>query len=119
MADRFIEGTCPLCNYDDARGDQCDGCGHLINATELLQPICKVCKGIPIKRSSQQLFLNLPKIEAKLKNWVDNYSDDWSYNAKVITKSWLKDGLKERCITRDLKWGIPVPLEEFKSKVCY
>jgi len=117
LADRFVEGTCPLCNYEDARGDQCDGCGHLINATELLKPRCKVCQKTPVVRSSQQLFLNLPKVEAKLNDWVDKSGDNWSYNAKVITKSWLKDGLKERCITRDLKWGIPVPLEDFKSKV--
>jgi methionyl-tRNA synthetase len=119
LADRFVEGTCPLCKYEDARGDQCDGCGHLINATELIQPRCKVCQKTPVIRNSQQLFLNLPKVEAKLKDWVDKSGDNWSYNAKVITKSWMKDGLKERCITRDLKWGIPVPIEEFKSKVCY
>ncbi|XP_050423706.1 methionine--tRNA ligase, cytoplasmic [Adelges cooleyi] len=119
LADRFVEGTCPRCSYEDARGDQCDGCGHLINATELLNSRCKVCQKTPVVRHSQQLFLNLPKVEQKLNEWVDKNSDEWSYNAKVITKSWMKDGLKERCITRDLKWGIPVPLDEFKSKVFY
>lgn len=119
LADRFVEGTCPLCSYKDARGDQCDGCGHLINATELIKPRCKVCQQLPVIRKSQQLFLNLPKVEAKLNDWAEKSGDNWSYNAKVITKSWMKDGLKERCITRDLKWGIPVPLEDFKKKVCH
>ncbi|XP_050524768.1 methionine--tRNA ligase, cytoplasmic isoform X2 [Daktulosphaira vitifoliae] len=119
LADRFVEGTCPRCSHEDARGDQCDGCGHLINATELLNPRCKTCQKNPVIRNSQQLFLNLPKIENKLNKWVEKSGDKWSYNAKVITKSWMKDGLKERCITRDLKWGIPVPLDEFKSKVFY
>lgn len=114
-----MEGICPLCSYEDARGDQCDGCGHLINATELIKPRCKVCQKTPVVRSSQQLFLNLPKVETKLNKWVEQSGDEWSYNAKVITKSWMKDGLKERCITRDLKWGIPVPLDDFKSKVYY
>uniref|UniRef100_A0A8D8RIW0 Methionine--tRNA ligase, cytoplasmic n=1 Tax=Cacopsylla melanoneura TaxID=428564 RepID=A0A8D8RIW0_9HEMI len=119
LADRFVEGVCPKCRYEDARGDQCDGCGGLINAIELVQPRCKQCGQAPTIRSSTQLFLELPKIEENLQSWVSATSDQWSSNARVICKAWLKEGLKPRCITRDLKWGIPVPLPGFENKVFY
>lgn len=121
LADRFVEGTCPHlgCGYEDARGDQCDKCGKLINAIELIRPRCKVCNSAPIVRQSDQLFINLPKIEPKLRDWIETVENQWTNNAKTITRSWLKEGLKTRCITRDLKWGIPVPLKGFESKVFY
>lgn len=121
LADRFVEGTCPYagCGYDNARGDQCDACGKLINAIELVRPRCKVCNAAPVVRESNQLFLDLPKIEPKLRSWVDTVDVKWTNNARVITKAWLKEGLKSRCITRDLKWGIPVPLKDFEKKVFY
>ncbi|XP_054262905.1 methionine--tRNA ligase, cytoplasmic-like [Macrosteles quadrilineatus] len=119
LADRFVEGTCPKCGYEDARGDQCDKCGQLINAPELIKPRCKVCGNTPVLRQAQQLFLDLPKIAPRLQKWVDSTSSGWTANAEMITKSWLKDGLKPRCITRDLKWGIPVPLAGFEQKVFY
>ncbi|XP_055385323.1 methionine--tRNA ligase, cytoplasmic [Condylostylus longicornis] len=121
LADRFVEGTCPHpgCGYEDARGDQCDKCGKLVNATELIRPRCKVCNTTPVIKLSEQLFLDLPKIEPKLHDWVEISDVGWTHNAKVITRSWLKEGLKPRCITRDLKWGIPVPLKGFESKVFY
>lgn len=121
LADRFVEGTCPHpgCGYEDARGDQCDGCGKLINAIELIKPRCKVCNASPVVRESNQLFLDLPKIEPKLREWIDTADSLWTHNARVITKSWLREGLHSRCITRDLKWGIPVPLKGFESKVFY
>ncbi|XP_034242379.1 methionine--tRNA ligase, cytoplasmic [Thrips palmi] len=119
LADRFVEGTCPKCAFDDARGDQCDSCGALMNATELIKPRCKLCNDTPVIRNSDQFFLDLPKIEPKLSAWFDKSSSGWSHNARVITKAWLKDGLRPRCITRDLKWGIPVPLDNYRSKVFY
>lgn len=121
LADRFVEGTCPLCGFDDARGDQCDGCGKLLNAIELKDPKCKVCKGIPQVKSSNHLFLDLPKIEDKLKSHLNAQFDKgiWTNNARIITNSWIRDGLKPRCISRDLKWGIPVPLEGYQDKVFY
>ncbi|XP_069704036.1 methionine--tRNA ligase, cytoplasmic isoform X2 [Periplaneta americana] len=119
LADRFVEGICPRCAYQDARGDQCDGCGHLVNAAELISPRCKVCQKTPVIRKSEQFFLELPKIEPLLRNWLEKVIDGWSNNARVITKAWLKDGLKPRCITRDLKWGIPVPLDRYRNKVFY
>ncbi|XP_046664099.1 LOW QUALITY PROTEIN: methionine--tRNA ligase, cytoplasmic-like [Homalodisca vitripennis] len=119
LADRFVEGTCPKCGYEDARGDQCDKCGQLINATELIKPRCKVCSKTPVVQQSQQIFLDLPKIAPRLQTWVNQTSSGWTQNAEMITKSWLKEGLKPRCITRDLKWGIPVPLAGFEQKVFY
>ncbi|MGH0177954.1 UNVERIFIED_CONTAM: hypothetical protein FKN15_076326 [Acipenser sinensis] len=121
LADRFVEGICPFCNYEEARGDQCDKCGKLINATELKNPQCKICKGTPVVKSSKHLFLDLPKLEARLVKWLEDsmVSGNWTPNARFIARSWIRDGLKPRCITRDLKWGIPVPLEEFKDKVFY
>lgn len=123
LADRFVEGTCPLvgCGFEDARGDQCDGCGKLINAIELIEPRCKLCSASPKMRSSTHLFVNLgqlsPKLEAYLKQSFTNAG--WSPNARAITESWLRDGLKPRCITRDLKWGTPVPMKGFTDKVFY
>ncbi|XP_049590837.1 methionine--tRNA ligase, cytoplasmic isoform X1 [Syngnathus scovelli] len=121
LADRFVEGTCPHCNYPDARGDQCDKCGRLINAVELKAPHCKVCGQTPVIRSSKHLFLDLPKLEPQLEQWLDKTtsSGDWTANAKQITRSWLRDGLKPRCITRDLRWGTPVPHPDFQEKVFY
>lgn len=121
LADRFVEGTCPHpeCGYEDARGDQCDGCGKLVNAIELIRPRCKQCNTAPIIRDSKQFFFNLPKIESKLRTWFDGVAQNWTNNARIITKSWLKEGLRPRCITRDLKWGIPVPYPGFEKKVFY
>ena len=120
LADRFIEGTCPLCGYDDARGDQCDKCGKLLNATELLAPRCKVARGHAVEvRSSRHIFLDLPRLEPRLRAWIaqSSVAGAWTANAVSITEGWLASGLKPRCITRDLKWGTPVPAAGFENKV--
>ncbi|KAJ3411346.1 putative methionine--tRNA ligase, cytoplasmic protein rar1 [Chytridiales sp. JEL 0842] len=121
LADRFVEGICPNCAYEDARGDQCDKCGRLLNATELLKPRCKLDGASPVIRDSKHVFLNLTDLQEKCEEWVNDSSvkGKWSSNSINITKSWLKEGLKPRCITRDLKWGVPVPKEGFESKVFY
>ena len=121
LADRFVEGTCPHvgCGYDDARGDQCDSCGKLVNAADLIKPRCKLCSAAPRIKSSDHLFIDLPKIEPELRKWFSVSSKRWSHNAGTICNSWLRDGLLPRCITRDLKWGVPVPLEGYQDKVFY
>ncbi|XP_069119784.1 methionine--tRNA ligase, cytoplasmic-like [Argopecten irradians] len=121
LADRFVEGTCPLCQFEDARGDQCDACGKLINAVELRFPKCKLCKATPVIKSSEHLFLDLPKMEPSLQKHLDSVfsTGTWTSNAKNITNSWIRDGLKPRCISRDLKWGTQVPLEGYTDKVFY
>jgi len=119
LADRFVEGECPKCHYADARGDQCDNCGNLLNASELINPKCKTCKSTPIIKETTHLFMDLPKIESKLREWMNIVESGWSDNAKTMTEAWLKEGLRQRCITRDLKWGIKVPLNGFQDKVFY
>merc|ERR1719167_225883 len=121
LADRYVEGTCPLpgCGFEDARGDQCDGCGKLINAVELRNPRCKICRATPKTKTSKHIFIDLPKIETRLTEWLDEASKLWTSNARVIAKTWMKNGLQPRCITRDLKWGTKVPKEGFEDKVFY
>lgn len=114
---RFVEGTCPMCKFEDARGDQCDGCGKLINANDLIKARCKLCSKQPKVKTSKHLFIDLPKIEDELKEWFEESSKGWTHNAREIAKSWLKGGLQQRCITRDLKWGTQVPLEGYENKV--
>ncbi|KAF8402114.1 hypothetical protein HHK36_013066 [Tetracentron sinense] len=123
LADRLVEGTCPTqgCNYESARGDQCENCGKLLNPTELIDPRCKVCQTTPRIRDTDHLFLELPLLKDKLEEYINNMSvaGSWSQNAIQATYAWLKEGLKSRCITRDLKWGVSVPHEKFKDKVFY
>ncbi|KAI9478725.1 MAG: tRNA synthetases class I (M)-domain-containing protein [Benjaminiella poitrasii] len=121
LADRYVEGTCPHCKYDDARGDQCDACGKLLNATELINPRCKLDGNAPITKESNHLFLDLGKLQPEIEKIFKASSTEgkWSANGINITQSWLKEGLKPRCITRDLKWGTPVPLEGYENKVFY
>jgi methionyl-tRNA synthetase len=121
LADRYIEGTCPFCSSDGARSDQCDRCGKLLQPNELINPISKVTKTKPVIRRTKHLFINLPGIEKQLATWIDKESVDgfWSENSINIARSWLKEGLKRRAITRDLKWGVPVPMPGYESKVFY
>ncbi|MCF7942815.1 MAG: methionine--tRNA ligase [Spirochaetia bacterium] len=121
LADRFVHGICPHCGYEDARGDQCEHCGKLLDPTELSHPECGVCGSEPELRSTKHLYLDLPRVLPLLENWIDKASVEgfWARNAVQMTKSWIRDGLKERCITRDLKWGIPVPKEGYEGKVFY
>lgn len=121
LADRFIEGTCPHCKYDGARADQCEKCGKLLNFDELINPISKLSKTQPVKRRSRHLFIDLPKLQGRLTEWIDRTSKEgnWSENSVQIAKSWLAEGLRRRCITRDLKWGVPVPLPGWENKVFY
>lgn len=121
LADRFVEGICPFCTYEDARGDQCDLCSKLINPTELKEASCKVCKETPTLKTSRHFFIDLPKLEPAFLKWYKEKTagDKWTQTAKVITGAWVRDGLKPRCITRDLKWGTPVPLEGYDDKVFY
>jgi methionyl-tRNA synthetase len=121
LADRFVEGTCPKCGSPGARGDQCDACGTLLDPTDLIDPVCGVCGNTPVLKKTKHLYIDLPKALPLLEKWLDKASVEgfWARNAIQTTKSWIRDGLKERAITRDLKWGIPVPKEGFEDKVFY
>jgi methionyl-tRNA synthetase len=121
LADRFVEGTCPLCNYEDARGDQCDKCGHLLDPLELKNPRCKLDGATPVPRETKHVYLCLDKLQPAEEEWFKKASKEgnWSSNGIQITSSWLKEGLRPRGITRDLKWGTAVPLEGYEDKVMY
>lgn len=121
LADRFVEGICPKCGSSGARGDQCDSCGTLLDPTELVEPKCGVCGSTPVLHKTRHLYLDLPKALPMLDAWMHEASDKgfWARNAIQTTRSWIRDGLKERAITRDLKWGIPVPKSGFEDKVFY
>lgn len=121
LADRFVEGTCPKCQYDDARGDQCDKCGSLLDALELINPHCKVDGATPVPRETKHIFLLLDKCQSAIEEWFNKSSEEggWPKNGISITNSWLKQGLMGRSITRDLKWGTPIPLPGYEEKVLY
>jgi methionyl-tRNA synthetase len=119
LADRFIEGTCPHCGYEQARGDQCENCGKVYDTKDLIDPVCSLCGGTPVIKQTQHLFLDLPQFEDQLLQFVDTRKDVWSTNAVNFTLAWIRDGLEPRCITRDLKWGVHVPLKGWEHKVFY
>lgn len=120
LADRFIEGTCPKCGYDDARGDQCDSCGSVdYEPLDLINPRCKLDPDTaPVPRDTRHIHLRLDKLQPEIEKWSRKASSDgdWSKNGKIITESWLKQGLKDRGISRDLKWGVPIPLDVFSDE---
>jgi methionyl-tRNA synthetase len=118
LADRYIEGICPHCHSEGARGDQCENCGKWIEATQLIQPKCKICGNTPVIRETKHWFFRLDMFQEKLEKWIES-KKHWRDNVLSFCWKWFKEGLQERAITRDLDWGIPVPLEEAKGKVLY
>ncbi|MDR1147486.1 MAG: methionine--tRNA ligase [Spirochaetaceae bacterium] len=121
LADRYVRGVCPHCGYDGARGDQCEACGKLLDPTELNAPQCVSCGTKPQLKSTKHLYIDLPKLRGRLEKWIGEASTrgKWAKNAVQMTQAWIRDGLHERAITRDLKWGIPVPKAGFEEKVFY
>ena len=120
LADRFIVGECPKCGYKEAYGDQCESCGSSLNATDLINPKSKLSGNKPVYKKTKHWFLPLNNFESFLKKWflVDN-EKTWKTNVFGQVKSWINEGLKPRAITRDLDWGIPVPLDGANDKVLY
>jgi len=118
LPDRYIEGTCHNCNYQSARGDQCDECGNIHDPQELLEVRCKICGNTPEIRSSDHLFFALSKFESKLIKWIGD-KKHWKSSVYNFTKNWLNEGLKDRAITRDMSWGIQVPIKGFEDKRIY
>ncbi len=120
LADRYITGTCPHCGYDKARGDQCENCTKVLEPTDLIDARSTISgsKNLEV-RETKHLFLNLPKIEPKLREWLKTKEAFWPEVAYSIAQKWIKEGLQPRCITRDLKWGFPVNKAGFEDKVFY
>lgn len=118
LADRYVMGTCPDCDYEYARGDECGKCGKWIDPMELKDVKCKVCLSAPEIRSTKHWFLQLQSLSERLLKWIDSHTE-WKENVKKFIGNMIKDGLVERSITRDLDWGVPVPLDEAKNKSLY
>ena len=118
LPDRYIEGICPLCGYDGARGDQCDNCGRPLNPAELIEPRCRVCGTTPEFRDSEHFFLRLSEFRDRLLEWVKRQTH-WRPNVLNFTMRYLEEGLKDRAITRDIGWGIPLPVEGYDNKRIY
>lgn len=120
LADRFVTGTCPKCANEEAYGDQCEKCGTSLNATDLINPKSTITGSKPILKSTKHWFLPLDQYDTFLREWIlDGHKNDWKPNVYGQVKSWLEDGLKPRAVTRDLDWGIPVPVEGADGKVLY
>ena len=120
LADRFVVGTCPKCGNEESYGDQCEKCGTSHNATDLINPKSAITGNVPSLKATKHWFLPLDKHEAFLKEWIlEGHKHDWKPNVLGQVKSWIDDGLRPRAVTRDLDWGIPVPIKEAGGKVLY
>ncbi len=120
LADRFVIGTCPKCGHEEAYGDQCENCGSTLNATDLINPKSTISGAVPSLKETKHWFLPLDRYEDFLRTWIlEGHKNDWKPNVYGQCKSWIDDGLKPRAVTRDLDWGIPVPVEGGEGKVLY
>ncbi len=119
LADRFVEGTCPICGYEEARGDQCDQCGNLLDALDLINPRSKTDGSQPIIRETDHYFFDLPKFADRLLKYLDEHQNHWRPNVINFTRNFIESGLKGRAVTRDVQWGIDVPLEGWEDKRIY
>ncbi len=120
LADRFIEGTCPVCGYESARGDQCDNCSSILDPNQLIEPHCTICgkKEIVFKKT-RNVTIKLDKLQPRLERFAAKSSSTWSKNAVNEASKYFKEGLKERDISRHMNWGFPIPLEGFEDQVFY
>ena len=120
LADRFVTGTCPVCKGKDAYGDQCESCGTSLSPDELINPKSTLSGSVPIKRKTKHWYIPLNEYEDFIRNWIlKDHKNDWKPNVYGQVKSWIKNGLKARAVTRDLDWGIPLPIEGENKKVLY
>lgn len=120
LADRFVIGACPKCNHPEAYGDQCENCGSALSATELINPKSTLSGSTPQLKATKHWFLPLNEYEDFIREWIlEGHKKDWKSNVYGQVKSWIDDGLKPRAVTRDLDWGIPVPVEGGEGKVLY
>ena len=120
LADRFVVGTCPRCGHEEAYGDQCENCGSSLNATDLIDPKSTITGGVPVLKETKHWFLPLDRHEGFLREWIlKGHKKDWKTNVYGQCKSWIDGGLEPRAVTRDLDWGIPVPVKGGEGKVLY
>jgi methionyl-tRNA synthetase len=120
LPDRYVIGQCPHCKYELARGDQCDGCGRLLEATDLHSPRSVITPDSPLEiREAKHLYFCLSHLQTRLEEWINSRANNWPLVTSGIAHKWLQEGLHDRCITRDIHWGISVPKEGFEEKVFY
>ncbi len=119
LPDRYVEGTCPICGYDEARGDQCDNCGNLLDALELINPRSKTDNSRPVVRETEHFFMDLPAFTDRLLEYLTQHADHWRPNVINFARNFIEGGLKGRAVTRDVSWGIPVPLDGWETKRIY
>ncbi len=119
LADRYIQGTCPKCGHPDAYGDQCEKCGSTLSPSELIDPRSMLSGSKPVLKKTKHWYLPLDEYEPWLKQWILNDHKEWKSNVYGQCKSWIDQGLQPRAVTRDLDWGVPVPIEEAEGKVLY
>ncbi len=120
LADRYISGTCPVCGYDEAYGDQCEKCGSTLSPEELKNPKSTISNSAPILKETKHYYIKLDEFEEFIRNWITvENKDKWKTNVVGQVKSWLDNGLKPRAVTRDLDWGIPVKIDDEDGKVLY
>jgi len=119
LPDRYVEGTCPICGFEKARGDQCDNCGNLLDALELINPRSKTDGSVPIVRETEHFFFDLPAFSDQLLEYLNEHSDHWRPNVINFARNFIEGGLKGRPVTRDIEWGIPVPIEGWETKRLY
>ena len=118
LPDRFVEGKCPYCGHEGARGDQCDSCGRLLEPTLLIEPYCVICKSTPVIKKTKHWYFDLSRFSEKLKDYLSN-NKQLPSNARNFSLNFIKEGLKPRTVTRDVEWGIPAPFPEAESKTIY
>jgi methionyl-tRNA synthetase len=119
LPDRYVEGTCPICGYQEARGDQCDNCGNLLDALDLIEPRSRTDGSRPVARETEHFFLDLPAFTDRLLSYLEEHADHWRPNVINFARNYVKGGLKGRPVTRDIAWGVPVPLEGWEDKRLY
>jgi len=119
LPDRYVEGTCPVCGNERALGDQCEKCGTYLDPKQLINPHCKICGTTPIEKETEHLYFRFGIFQKFLEGFIESHAREWKENVLQQTRSWLKAGLEDRAVTRDLDWGVPVPIESMKGKKIY
>ena len=119
LPDRYVEGICPHCDFDGARGDQCDNCGRTLDPVDLIEPRCRFDGSTPERRQSEHFFLRLSAYSERVKEWLSTGKEHWRHSVKSFSLGVLNEGLKDRAITRDLEWGVPIPVPGFENKRIY
>ena len=118
LPDRYVEGVCPNCDFEGARGDQCDNCGRTLDPQDLRDIKCGICSDTPTFRDTEHFFLKLTDFQDSLENWIET-KNHWRTNVKNFSKAYVQNGLKDRAITRDINWGVPVPIAGYENKRIY